>query len=289
MKKTTQFKNLLLEGKILLMPVVHDPLCAKIAQDVGFKAMCTAGYANSAAQLGKPDISLLTQTEMADCASRIVDATDLPVFADGDTGHGGIPNVIRTVQLFEKAGVASLFIEDQAFPKRCGHMDGKHVIPAKEMVVKIKAALDARKDDDFMIMARTDAIAVNGIEDALDRAHKYTEAGADIIFIEAPENLEQLKRIPKELSVPTMANMIPGGKTPIMPAKDLEEMGYAFVVYPTACTYTIAKATQEYFKYLFKNTSTLGFDDKMLEFTEFNRLVGLDEIRASEKKYLAQE
>ena len=288
MKKTTQFKSLVLDENILLMPVVHDALCAKIAEDVGFKAICAAGYADSATYLGKPDISLLTQTEMVDCASRIVDATNLPVFADSDTGYGGIPNVIRSIKLFEKAGVAALFIEDQVFPKRCGHMDGKHVITPEEMVSKIKAAVDTRQDDDFMIMARTDAIAVNGIEDAFDRAHKYIEGGADIIFIEAPRDVEQLKRIPKELTVPTMANMIPGGKTPIMSAKDLEEMGYSFVVYPTACTYVVAKAAQDYFQYLLKNGSTLGMDDKMIEFPEFNRLVGLDEIRAIEKKYTSE-
>jgi 2,3-dimethylmalate lyase len=220
---------------------------------------------------------------MVDCASRIVDATNLPVFVDSDTGYGGIPNVIRSIKLFEKAGAAALFIEDQVFPKRCGHMDGKHVITPEEMVSKIKAAVDTRQDDDFMIMARTDAIAVNGIEDAFDRAHKYIEAGADIIFIEAPRDVEQLKRIPKELTVPTMATMIPGGKTPIMSAKDLEGMGYSFVVYPTACTYVVAKAAQDYFQYLLKNGSTLGMDDKMIEFPEFNRLVGLDEIRAIEK------
>ena len=159
-----------------MLPVAHDPLCARIAEQAGFKAICTAGYANSAALLAKPDVDLLTLSEMVDAAWRIVDAVDIPVFADGDTGHGNVTNVVRTVRQFEKAGVASLLIEDQVSPKRCGHMAGKDVIPAGDMVAKLNAALDARQDLDFMITARTDAIAVNGIDDAIERANLYRDA-----------------------------------------------------------------------------------------------------------------
>ncbi len=285
MKKTTLLKKLIKDKEILLLPVVHDALCAKIAQQVGFKAISVAGYANSASLLGKPDVSLLTLTEMADCASRIADSTDLPILADGDTGHGNATNVIRTVKLHEKAGVAGIFIEDQVEPKRCGHMSGKQVISKEEMIGKLKAALDARVDNDFVIMARTDAIAVNGIDDAIDRALAFQELGVDLIFVEAPQTIEQMRRITKEISAPTLANMIPGGKTPLMTAKELEKIGFAAVAYPTACTYIIAKAAKNYFEKLYNTTDLKPLEKDMIEFDEFNALVGLKEIRAAETKY----
>lgn len=284
-KKTTIFKELVLADEILMLPVAHDMLCAKIAEHCGFKAVSVAGYSNSASLLGKPDISLLTLTEMVDCAYRMADAVDIPVFADGDTGHGGIPNVIRTVQSLEKAGVAGLFIEDQVFPKRCGHMSGKQVIPAKEMVAKIKACVDTRKDEDLVIMARTDAIAVNGIEDAIERGQLYKEAGADLIFIEAPNNVEEMKRITTEVEGPSLANLIPGGKTPLLSTKELQEIGYQVVAYPTASTYIIAKAVRDFFSQLLKTGSLTEMTPDMIEFELFNEIVGLPEIRAMEKKY----
>jgi len=285
MKKTTRFKKYILADEILVLPVVHDALCARIAEELGFNAICAAGYANSAAMLGKPDVSLLTLTEMVDCAGRIADAVNIPVFADGDTGHGNVTNVIRTVELHEKAGVAGLLLEDQVEPMRCGHMSGKQVIPVDEMVAKLEAALDARSDNDFVIMARTDAIAVNGIDDAIERANIYQESGVDIIFVEAPESIEQMRRITTEIKAPTLANMIPGGKTPILSAKELQELGYAAVAYPTACTYTIAKAVKDLFEELHRTGTIASFDGRMLNFEQFNQLVGLPEIRETEKKY----
>ena len=285
MKPTTLFRSYVESEEILVLPVVHDALCARIASQTGFKAVACGGYSSSAALLGKPDVSLLTLTEMVDWAGRIVDATDLPVFADADTGHGNVTNVVRTVRLFEKAGVAGIFMEDQETPKRCGHMTGKIVIPAHEMVAKLRAALDARMDPDFVIMARTDALAVHGIEDALERANLYCDEGADMIFVEAPENVEQMRRIASEVKAPTMANMIPGGKTPILSAKELQGMGYAVVTYPTACTYVIAKAVRELFVHLHEQKTTMGLDHQMISFDAFNSLVGLEEIRAAEDKY----
>lgn len=285
MKRTTLFKKYILADEILVLPVVHDALCAKIAEEAGFNAISAAGYANSAAMLAKPDVSLLTLTEMVDCAGRIVDAVNIPVFADGDTGHGNVTNVIRTVEQHEKAGVAGLFIEDQVEPKRCGHMSGKQLIPVDEMVAKLEAGLDARSDNDFVIMARTDAIAVNGIDDAIERANRYQESGVDMVFVEAPESIEQMRRITAEIKAPTLANMIPGGKTPILSAKELQELGYAAVAYPTACTYTIAKAVKDLFEELLRTGTIAGFDERMLNFEQFNQLVGLPEIREAEKKY----
>lgn len=289
MKKTTQLRKLIEDDGILMIPVVHDALCARIAEHSGFKAIFTAGYANSAALLGKPDVSLLTLTEMVDVASRIVDTVDIPVFADGDTGHGNITNVIRTVKLFEKAGVAGLFIEDQVEPKRCGHMAGKQVIAPDDMAAKIKAALDARDDPDFVIMARTDALSVNGIEDAIYRAKLYRDVGADLIFVEAPESIEQMKRIIKEVDAPHMVNMLPGGRTPTLTTIELEEIGYSVVAYATACTYTIAKAVKDLFETLFQTGTTSGFEDCMMKFDEFNRLVGLEKIRDIENAYMSSE
>jgi 2-methylisocitrate lyase-like PEP mutase family enzyme len=207
-------RKLITDPEILVIPVVHDPLCAKIAEQAGIRAVFSAGYANSAAYLGKLDVALMTLTEMVGCASRIVDAVSIPVFADGDTGYGNVTNVIRTVELYEKAGVAGLFIEDQVFPKRCGHMDTKKVIPAGEMAAKIKAAVGARNDPDLVIMARTDALAVSGINEAISRANLYREAGADLLFVEAPESVDQMWRICSEVKGPTFANNLPGGKTP---------------------------------------------------------------------------
>ena len=286
MKKTALLRKLIEDKEILMIPVAHDSLCARIAEQSGFKAIFTAGYANSAALLGMPDISLLTLTEMVEVASRVADAVSIPVFADGDTGHGNISNVIRTVQQFEKAGVAGLFIEDQVHPKRCGHMAGKQVITPKEMVSKIKAALDARLDPDFIIMARTDAIAVNGIDDAIQRANHYKEAGADLIFVEAPESVEQMRMIIRDVDAYHLVNMLPGGRTPLLNARELQEIGYSAVAYATACTYTIAKAVQELFESLHKTGTTAGFEDRMMRFDEFNRLVGLVRIREQEEAFL---
>ncbi|NYT01202.1 MAG: oxaloacetate decarboxylase [Methanosarcinales archaeon] len=285
MRRTTQFKSYILEEEILMMPVAHDALTARMIQQAGFKATCAAGYANSAALLGKPDVSLLTLTEMVECASRIVDAVDIPVFADGDTGYGNVTNVIRTVQLFEKAGCAGLLIEDQLQPKRCGHMSGKQVTPAREMAAKIRAALDARRDPDFVIMARTDALAVEGLEAALSRAHLYREAGADMIFVEAPESVEQMTRIAREVDAPQLANMIPGGKTPCVSARELQEMGFAAVAFPTACTYALARAVQSLLVDLWRTGTLSGLEGRMMQFEEFNRLVGLQEIRDREDRY----
>ena len=286
MRKTALLRKLIEDEEILMIPVAHDALCARIAEQSGFKAVFTAGYANSAALLGKPDVSLLTLTEMVDVASRIADAVDIPVFADGDTGHGNVTNVIRTVNLFEKAGVAGLFIEDQVSPKRCGHLAGKQVVSPEEMLSKLRAALDARSDPDFVIMARTDALAVNGIDDAIHRAKLYREAGADLIFVEAPESVEQMRRIIREVKAPHMANMLPGGKTPMLTAKELQEIGYSVVAYATACTYTITKAVRDLFETLHQTGTTTGLEDRMVKFDEFNRLVGLEEIRKKEDEYM---
>ena len=286
MRKTTRLKELILASEILIMPGAHDSLVARIIEQAGFQAVTLGGYPATANLLGKPDVSLLSMTEMVEYTRRICGAVDVPVFTDGDTGYGNVTNVYRTVREMERAGAAGMFIEDQVFPKRCGHMEGKQVIPAEEMVAKIKAALDARIDPDFVIMARTDALAVHGIEEAIRRGNLYRETGADLIFVEAPQTIEDMKRINREINAPTLANNVEGGKSPLLTAKTLESIGYNVVVFPIASTYCIAKAVVDLMRELKEKGTTESFLDRMITFTSFNELVGLPDIRKKEEGYL---
>jgi methylisocitrate lyase len=286
MRKTTRLKKLILASEILIMPGAHDSLVARIIEQAGFQAVALGGYPATANLLGKPDVSLLSMTEMVEYTRRICGAVDVPVFTDGDTGYGNVTNVYRTVREMERAGAAGMFIEDQVFPKRCGHMEGKQVIPAEEMVAKIRAALDARIDPDFVIMARTDALAVHGIEEAIRRGNLYRETGADLIFVEAPQTIEDMKRINREINAPTLANNVEGGKSPLLTAKKLESIGYNVVVFPIASTYCIAKAVVDLMRELKEKGTTESFLDRMITFASFNELVGLPDIRKKEEGYL---
>lgn len=288
MKRTTKLRQLIEADPILLLPGAHDALAAKFAEQAGFDAVTCGGYASSASLLGAPDVGQLSMTEMADVYARLCDAVAIPVFADGDTGYGNTTNVARTVRAYERAGVAGLFIEDQVSPKRCGHMAGKQVVPPAEMVGKLRAALDARLDGELVIMARTDARAVEGIDAAIDRANLYLEAGVDLIFVEAPQSVDEMRRICSEIEAPCFANYLEGGRTPLMSAKELEEIGFAVVAYPTSATYAIARTLQEVYAILKRDGETESLRDRMLEFDEFNRLVGLDDLRAQEDEYAAE-
>lgn len=285
MKNTTRFKELILNDEILVLPGCHDALSAKVIEQVGFNAVTMGGYAASAARLAKPDVSLLTLYEYVEIVRNIVQVVDIPFFADGDTGHGNVTNVQRTVRELENTGAAGLFIEDQVFPKRCGHMEGKQIISKMEMVAKLKAAVDARVDEDFVIMARTDAIAVYGTDEAIERANAFSDAGADLIFVEAPTSVEQMKNINESIDAPTMAIQIEGGKTPFLTTKELEELGFNAVVYPNATVYSTAWVLRELWQGLMKEGSTKGAMDRMIRFDDFNKLVGLDKIRESESFY----
>jgi carboxyvinyl-carboxyphosphonate phosphorylmutase len=285
MKKTSLLKQLIMAKDVLIMPGAFDALSAKIVEQAGFKCTTLGGYPTSAVRLAKPDISLLTLTEMVEHTRYIADAVDIPLLVDGDTGHGNITNVIRTVKQFENAGAAGLFLEDQVFPKRCGHMEGKQVIPAEEMIAKLKAAVDTRVDEDFIIMARTDALAVYGIDEAIERGNRYREAGADLIFIEAPPSIDDMKRINREVNAPTSANMVEGGRTPIMSAKELEEIGYAVATFPLSALYAMAWAVRWVMDELSNSGTTKGCFERMTLFGEFNQLVGLQGIRDVEAYY----
>ncbi len=256
----------------------HDAFTAKIVQAAGLETVFVGGFGSSASLLGLPDVGFLTLTEMADQVARICDAVDIPVVADGDTGHGDLHNVVRTVRLFEKAGAAGILLEDQVTPKRCGHFQGKQLIPADDMVLKLRAALDARNDDDFVIVARTDARAVEGFEQAVERARLYAEVGADVCFIEAPQSEEEVRAIPRLVGHPMLINMLTGGLTPILPADELEQLGYKIAVYPIASLLVTGAAMRR----LAEELSTRGrvdtLADQMLTFDEVKRLLGLPEV-----------
>jgi len=285
MRRTTRFRLLIDAPEILLLPGVQDALTLKLAERAGFEAVTCGGYAATASLIGAPDVAQLGMSEMAEMYARLCDATELPVFADADTGYGNTTNVARTVRAYERAGVAGLFIEDQVAPKRCGHMDGKRVVPAAEMVAKLKAALDARGDGDLVIMARTDARAVEGLDAAIERAALYREAGADMLFVEAPLSVEEMRRICSEIEAPCMANSIEGGKTPPLPAGELEAIGYAMVAYPVAASYAIAAAVGELYGILRREGSTAAFADRMVDFASFNEIVGLTRLREAERGF----
>lgn len=286
MKATKRLRNLIEAPEILVMPGVHDALTARIAAAEGFSALTCGGYSISATLLGEPDTAQLSLSEMADHYARLVDAVSIPVFADADTGFGNVTNVMRTVRAYERAGAAGLFMEDQVFPKRCGHMPGKAVVPVAEMVGKLKAALDAREDSDFVVMARTDALAVHGIDDAIERAQIYREVGADALFVEAPRTEEEMRRICREVPGPCLANNVEAGASPVLPAARLQEIGYAITTNPVAATYAVAFAVGEMMRALRRDGTTDGVRDRLIAFDDFNALVGLAPLRDREQRYL---
>ena len=286
MRKTTILRQMMAGNKIVVAPGAHDALTAKIIEQVGFEAVYMTGYGQAASHLGKPDVGLLTLTEMVARAANIVEAVNVPVIADADTGFGNAVNVMRTVREYEKAGVAAIQLEDQVAPKKCGHMTGRQVVSKEEMVGKIKAAADVRTDSDFMIIARTDARTVHGIGEALERAKAYEEAGADILFVESPESIEEMKQITSSFKVPVLANMVEGGRTPFLPVQELESLGYDLVIFPTASTYLGTKALKRLMTTLKETGTTASLIPEMITFEEFNDLIGLTKIREIESIYV---
>ena len=286
MKKTTQLKHLLQAKQLLVAPGAYDALSAKIIARCGFDAVYMTGYGASASVLGAPDVGLLTMSEMLKRAGDIAEAVNIPVLADGDTGFGNAINVKCTVREYEKAGVCGIQLEDQASPKRCGHMLGREVIPMEDMVQKIKAAVDTRQDDDFVIVARTDARTSYGLDEALRRGRAYEQAGADVIFIESPESVDELRRINDAFpNTPTLANMIEGGRTPLLRADELEGLGFGIAIYPLGPLYAAAKAVELYLKELRTAKSTANKVRDMITFAEFNALIGLAEYGQLEDLY----
>jgi len=274
-------------GGIVLAPGVYDALSAMLAARAGFEAAYLSGASIAYTMLARPDIGYLGADEVAKIVGHIRERTDLPLIADGDTGFGNALNVQRTVQVYERAGASAIQIEDQAMPKRCGHLAGKQLVSKGEMVGKVKAAVDARRDSDTIIIARTDAIAVEGIEAAVERARAYAEAGADVLFVEAPRDDDELRGVVKELrrSAPLMANMIEGGRTPMKPADALAEIGYSLVIFPGGLVRALAHATESYFASLREHGSTAPFMDNMFDFDQLNDILGTPAILAAGKSY----
>jgi len=286
LKKTTLLRKLINDKEILVAPGAHDALTAKVIEKQGFKAVYMTGYGQAASVLGKPDVGLLTMTEMLDRARKFSAVVGIPVIADGDTGFGNAINVIRTVEEYEKAGVAAIQLEDQAAPKKCGHMLDRQIVSIDEMIGKIEAAKYARKDPDFVIIARTDARTTYGFDEAIKRAKAYEKAGADIIFFESPERQEEMRKLNEEIQIPTLANMVEGGRTPLFKAKELEEIGYNIVIFPTSSVYTTVYAMSNLMKELKEKGTTADCIENMVTFKMFNEVVGLPEIKELEKKFI---
>jgi 2-methylisocitrate lyase-like PEP mutase family enzyme len=276
---------------ILIAPGVYDSLTALIAEHAGFETLYVSGAGISHSRLGRPDIGLVSMTEVVQTVALIRDRVGTHLVVDADTGYGNALNVERTVRLLERAGANAIQIEDQDFPKRCGHLDNKSLISAQEMVGKVKAAVDTRASKDTVIIARTDAVAVEGFDRAMTRAALYGEAGADMLFVEAPRQRDELARIAARLgkSVPLMVNMVEGGKTPVLPASDLETLGFAFVIFPGAVLRTLAKAAEEFYGSLRTHGTTEPFRDRMFDFDGLNRLIGTPEMLERGDRYAAIE
>ena len=264
----------------------HDALSARLVEQAGFDVVYMGGFATTASLLGRPDVALLNGSQMIDNASRIVDTTTIPVVADADTGYGNALNVVTTVRAYERAGVSAIHLEDQLAPKRCGHMQGKQVISADEAVGKIKAAVDARVDPDFVLIARTDALAVEGTQSAIDRALRYSEAGADVLWVEAPTSEDELADIVRQLKGKmVLLNWLEGGRTPMIDAAKIKAMGFAMVLYPIGSVLTVEAALREHYAAVRRDGTPLGRMDKLPSFEDFTSSVGLKEIVAFEKKY----
>ncbi len=277
----------IIKTETLLAPGIYDALSGLIAEQSGAQAVYLSGASIAYTRFGRSDVGLVSVSEVHDTLAAVTDRIKIPIIVDADTGFGNALNVQRTVRNFERAGAAAIQIEDQSFPKRCGHLDGKVLIKTDEMVGKVKAAVDARKTSDTLIIARTDARAVEGLQEAIDRAHTYEEAGADILFIEAPRSVDELKIIRKSfhLNTPLLANMVEGGKTPVKTADDLKSLGFNIVIFPGGAVRAATFQLQEYYAGLLENGSNAEFSKRMHDFDSLNAVIGTPELLSIGKKY----
>jgi len=280
-------RKMLQQDTILLAPGIFDALGMMLVENAGFDAAYLSGASLAYTRHGSPDIGLVTMTEVAETVSLIRERSEMPLIVDADTGYGNAINTQRTVKLFERCGASMIQLEDQSFPKRCGHLRDKSVIPAKEMTGKLKAALDARRSSETLIIARTDAVASEGLESTLERAEHYLETGIDVLFVEALTSSGQMRLVNERFSprIPLMANMVEGGKTPLMSSQELEEIGYSLVIFPGGYVRATAKLATRYFESLKKNGTTEPFLEEMLNFNQLQSLLGTDEILNQGKGY----
>jgi 2-methylisocitrate lyase-like PEP mutase family enzyme len=282
-----RLRGLLNASGPITAPGVYDALSAALVAEGGFEAAYLSGASIAYTKLGRPDIGLVSAAEVADTIAHIRERVDIPLIVDADTGFGNALNVQRTIKTFERMGASAIQVEDQLMPKRCGHLTGKSMIPGNEMVGKIKAALDARVDQNTVIIARTDAIGVEGFGPAMDRAEAYLEAGCDVLFIEAPASLDQLRQVSRQFSgrIPLLANMVEGGATPILSADALDELGFRIVIYPGALVRAIVWTTQRLLASLRENGTTAEYRDRMLDISGLNEVIGTQAILAAGEQY----
>jgi 2-methylisocitrate lyase-like PEP mutase family enzyme len=282
-----KLKQRLAEKNILVAPGVYDALTGLIAEQAGAETVYLSGASIAYTRFGRPDIGLVSMNEVADTVAAVRDRVSIPIIVDADNGFGNALNVQRTVRVFERMGAAALQLEDQTMPKRCGHLDGKSLISSEEMAGKIRAACDARHSEETLIIGRTDAIAVEGFEAALDRAEAYVEAGADVLFVEAPQSVDQIEKVVSRLAgrVPLMANMVEGGKTPAVDAAGLEKLGYSLVIFPGGIVRAVAAMARDYYSNLVGTGSNAGFRNRMFDFSGLNELIGTPEMLAQGHRY----
>jgi len=287
MKTATALRQLLRQPGIIVAPGAYDCLTAKLVEREGFPAVYMTGAGTAVTRVGKPDLGLASLTEMVANASAIASTITVPLIADADTGYGGAWNVYRTVQEYEKAGVAALHIEDQAFPKRCGHLDGKEVVPLSEMAVKLRAACDARSDADLVLIARTDALAVTGLDDTLRRCVAYVEAGADVLFVEALRTQDEIMRLRREVDVPLLYNFVEHGKSPLIPVPQLAELGFKLVIFPGSLMLSLSTMAQRILREIRERGTTASLLDDMGSVVELFNLMGMDEVLARDARWTA--
>lgn len=280
-----EFRESLESEGILVAPGAYDAASAKLVEQAGAEVVYMSGSSVSTSVHGEPDVGLTTLTEMTDRARRMANAVDLPVFADADTGYGNPINVRRTIEEFEAAGVAGVHLEDQVFPKKCGHFEGKDVVATDEMVAKLRAAADAREDDDFVLIARTDARAIEGFEAAVERSRAYLKAGADVIFFEAPESVAELEAVAERVDAPLLANMTEGGKTPMLSAAELEDLGYDIALFPATGFKAVLKTLQDVYAEIVEKGTQQDVMDQLVTWEGRNEITGLDRIRDLEARY----
>ena len=285
MRTTTKFRQLLQQPGIIQAPGAYDCLTAKLIQQAGFPAVYMTGAGTSVAQLGYADLGLATMSDMISNAGSIADILDVPLIADADTGYGGILNVRRTIRQYERAGVAAIHIEDQEMPKRCGHLDDKKVVSTEDMVQKIRAAVDARTDDDFTIIVRTDSIAVTGWEDAMNRCEEYIKAGADALFVEALRTPEEVEQVARNISVPLLYNFVESGKSPLLSASELEKFGFKIVIYPGSALLSVTHVVQKVMAQLKETGTTAHIMDNMVTLEACFEAVGLSSLLAEDERF----
>ena len=288
MRMTTKFRKLLDNPGIIQAPGAYDCLTAKLIEKAGFPAVYMTGAGTSVAQLGRPDLGLASMTEMVANAAALADIMEVPLIADADTGYGGVLNVRRTVRQYERAGVAAIHIEDQEMPKRCGHLDDKKVVSTEDMVQKIRAAVDARTDDDFTIIVRTDSIAVTGWDDAMHRCDEYVKAGADALCVEALRTPEEVERAGKNLDIPLLFNFVESGKSPLLPATELERLGFKIVIYPASALLSVTHVVEQVMAHLKEKGTTAHLMDSMVSLQDCFEAMGLSSMLAEDAQFAIQ-